>query len=88
MIVRQFRMLLLAREILDAGGRMEDVIKELGLSGFVGEKIVAQARRYSISQLERVYHRLVEWDEAIKSGLYEDEVMLASIAVEFTTRQG
>jgi DNA polymerase-3 subunit delta len=87
MIVRQFRLLLLAREILDTGGRLEEVLKELSLVRFVGEKIVTQARRYSLSQLEIVYHRLLEWDEAIKSGLYEDEIMLESITVEFTSRQ-
>ena len=88
MIVRQFRLLLLTKELLDSGSRLEDVVKELGLSGFVAEKIVAQARRYSLSRLELIYHRLLEWDEAIKSGLFEDEIMLDSIAIEFTTQWG
>ena len=88
MIVRQFRLLLLAREILDAGGRIEDIARALGLAGFVAEKIVSQARRTSLSQLEKVYHRLLEWDETIKNGLYEDEIMLDTMAVEFTIQQG
>ena len=88
MVVRQFRLLLLTKEIIESGGRLEDVVKELGLVGFVAEKLVGQARRYSMSHLEAVYHRLLEWDETIKSGLYEDEIMLETIAVEFTSQKG
>jgi DNA polymerase-3 subunit delta len=88
MVVRQFRLLLLAKEIINSGGRVEEVAKDLGLAGFVAEKLVGQARKYSMSQLEFVYHRLLEWDEAIKSGLYEDEIMLETIAVEFTSHWG
>jgi len=88
MVVRQFRLILLTKEIVESGGRSEDVVKELSLAGFVAEKLVGQARKYSMSQLEVVYHRLLEWDEAIKSGLYEDEIMLETIAIEFTSHLG
>ena len=86
--LRQFRLLLVTKEIIESGGRLEDVVKELGLAGFVAQKLVGQARIYSMSYLEAVYHRLLEWDETIKSGLYKDEIMLETIAVEFTSQKG
>jgi DNA polymerase-3 subunit delta len=82
MIVRQFRLLLLAREILDEGG---DVARQLHLHPFVADKISAQARRFRLSELEAVYHRLVNLDEAIKTGMIEAEIGLDTFIAAFTT---
>ncbi len=68
MIVRQFRLLLLARELQDQGARIPEIASGLGVQPFVAEKIASQARRYRIDQLERIYTRLLELDIAMKSG--------------------
>jgi len=67
MIVRQFRLLLQTREILDEGLEVEDVIRELKLHKYPARKMVGQARRFSISRLQDIYHRLQEIDVQIKS---------------------
>ncbi len=67
MIVRQFRLLLLTREILDENGDLEAVINDLRLAQYPAQKMVGQARRFSIAQLEQIYRRLLEIDEALKS---------------------
>ncbi len=68
MIVRQYRLLLLAREVMDQGGNDGDVMKALGVHSFVARKLVNQARRMRLSQLEKIYRRLLELDLAMKSG--------------------
>jgi len=87
MIVRQFRLLLLAREVLDQGGSAKDVQARLKLrSSFEAGKIAEQARRFSLQTLEGVYRGLLGIDEAIKTGRIEDEVALDGLVAGFTTR--
>jgi len=86
MITRQFRLLLLAREVLDAGGVDRDVKAGAGIkTSYEARKVTAQARRFSLSTLESVYRRLLEIDTAIKTGQIEDEVALDSLVAGVTT---
>lgn len=73
MIVRQFRFLLLAREILDNDGNEQDILRQLTPNPFkihpyVAKKIISQARKFSITQLETIYHLLLDIDQDMKSG--------------------
>jgi DNA polymerase-3 subunit delta len=68
MIVRQFRLLLLSREILDAYGGEAEITKQLNLHPYVGRKISSQARHFSQAQLDRIYHRLLDIDSSLKTG--------------------
>jgi DNA polymerase-3 subunit delta len=86
MVVRQFRLLLLAREILDLGGRESEVARELKIHPFVAEKITAQARHFSSADLENVYYRLLDIDEAVKSGQVEGDVALDTFVAAFTAQ--
>ncbi len=67
MIVRQFRLLIQAREVLD-DGRAGQMATELRVHPFVADKLSSQARRFDISQLEAIYHRLLLLDEEAKTG--------------------
>ncbi len=67
MIVRQFRLLLQAREILDEGGDDGVISGELRQVPFVAKKLANQARRFRMAQLEKIYRRLLEMDEAAKT---------------------
>jgi DNA polymerase-3 subunit delta len=86
MVIRQFRLLLLARETLDAGGRESEVARALKLHPYVANKITSQARHFSLPALERVYHRLLDLDEAMKTGQVEGEVALDTFVAAFTTQ--
>lgn len=68
MIVRQFRLMLQAREILDAGGSPTDVSKQLKQHSYVAQKISGQARQFSLSALEEIYHQLLQIDLEGKTG--------------------
>lgn len=84
MVVRQFRLLLLARETLDYGGGDEDIIRNLKVHPFVARKISTQARNFSISSLEAIYRKLLTVDEAIKSGQVQPDIALETLVVEIT----
>lgn len=84
MVVRQFRLLLLAREVLDAGGNEGDVTRELKIHPFVAGKITPQSRHFTMAELERVYHYLLDIDEAIKTGKMAGDLALDILVAELT----
>ena len=84
MVIRQFRLLLMAREVLDAHGNKDTVAQALGVHPFVAEKTVAQARALTLDALERIYHELVEVDEGVKTSQFTLEVALDMLVVELT----
>jgi len=68
MVVRQFRLLILARDVIDEGGKEEDVKDVLGVHPFVAEKLYNQAKTFTMATLDAIYHRLLAIDEASKTG--------------------
>lgn len=84
MVVRQFRLLLMAREVLDSRGDKEDVAKALGVHPFVAEKTTGQARAFTLPVLERIYRKLLEIDEGVKTGQFSLELALDTLVVELT----
>lgn len=84
MVVRQFRLLIQAREVLDGNGNKEDVIKALGVHPFVAEKAAQQASRFSIESLEAIYHRLLTIDERVKTSQVTLDLAMDTLVVELT----
>jgi DNA polymerase-3 subunit delta len=81
MIVRQFRLLLLVREILDAGGgqaQIEDALRgePFRVTGWMAKNLIPQARKFSLAGLEDIYRRLLALDETLKSSQMESSVAL------------
>lgn len=85
MIVRQFRLLIQAREILDGRGNQNDVARALGVHPFVAGKAAAQASRFSVESLEYVYRRLLAIDEGVKTGQLALDLAMDTLVVELTT---
>jgi len=84
MVVRQFRLLIQAREILDGRGSKDDVARALGVHPFVAEKTTGQAARFSIESLEAIYHRLLKIDEGVKTSQLTLELAMDTLVVELT----
>ena len=84
MIVRQFRLLLLTREILDHNGMEADIAKRLKLHPFVARKIAAQARHFSQNQLDTIYHLLLEIDSQTKTGIMDVDLNIDLLIAEIT----
>ncbi len=79
MVLRQFRLLLQTREILDNRGNVQ---AELKLYPFIVKKLTAQARHFSISTLEEIYRRLLVIDEEAKTGKTALDLSLEMLVVE------
>lgn len=84
MVVRQFRLLLQAREILDGRGNKDDVARALGVHPFVAEKTAQQAAYFSIETLEAIYRRLLQIDEGVKTSQVTLDLALDTLVVELT----
>jgi DNA polymerase-3 subunit delta len=82
MVIRQFRLLLQTREMLDEGAGTPQIQKTLGLHEYVAGKITGQAGHFSIQKLEVIYHRLLEIDEAAKTGQVPLDLSLDTLIVE------
>ena len=82
MIVRQFRLLLQAREAIEVGERPIDSLK---VHPFVAGKIAEQARNFQLRELEAIYQQLMQLDLAVKTGKADLalnlEGVIAAIAV-------
>lgn len=68
MIHRQFRLLIQAREIIDEGGSVQQIEKELKVLNFIARKLYTQAQRFNLRQLLDIFSRLLVIDEGIKTG--------------------
>jgi DNA polymerase III subunit delta len=84
MVVRQFRLLIQAREILDGRGNRDDVARALGIHPFVAEKATQQAARFSIEALEAIYHQLLNIDERVKTSQITLDLAMDTLVVELT----
>jgi DNA polymerase III subunit delta len=82
MIIRQFRLLLQTRELIDEGGSMQFISKALGQPDFVARKLFGQAQRFSLSRLENIYRRLMEVDESMKRSTMPADLALDMFIAE------
>ena len=83
MVVRQFRLLIQVRELLDEG-LGQSVAQEMHLYPRMANDLTTQARRFSMPQLEQIYHHLLDIDEAIKSSRVSADLALDTFFVELS----
>ncbi len=76
MIVRQFRLLVQTRAILDARGSSQTVREELGQVQFVADKLCRQAGAFTSEKLKRIYQQLLEFDYQFKTSSSEPTAAL------------
>ena len=76
MIVRQFRLLLMAKAYLEAGNRPDGLAEALDVHPYAASKLPAQAANFSMAQLERIYRRLLDYDVEIKTGRIKPDLAL------------
>jgi DNA polymerase-3 subunit delta len=89
MVIRQFRLLLLVREILDGGGGGDELaakLRFLRVKKWMSRKLIPQAKRFSLPVLEEIYHRLLNLDEDVKSSLIPVDLALQIFVSELTNQ--
>jgi DNA polymerase III subunit delta len=79
MIVRQYRLLLQARELLNGRASENEVAAALKMKPYPAGKICAQARNFTLEDLERIYRRLLDYDTGIKTGQIEAAAALDTL---------
>lgn len=86
MIVRQFRLLIQVRELLDEnpGLSPEDIASEIGVHPYPIKKILPQAKLFKLPQLKKIYRQLSEVDQAIKTGRLDDKLALDLLITSLT----
>lgn len=85
MIIRQFRLLILAREVIDHGGRKPHIEQALKVHPYVAEKLEKQASLFDMIQLKEIYHRLLTTDEYMKTGQMDPKIAMEMFVSEMST---
>lgn len=86
MITRQFRIITQVKELAGQGLHQAAIQSRLGLHRFVAQKALAQARNFSLGQLSNIYRKILETDEAIKTGRLQPELALDILVAELVAR--
>lgn len=88
LVLRQFRLLILARDVLDSGGTFADIkiLPGYNNSEYVAKKIMEQVKNFNIQSLKMIYHRLLAMDEAGKTGVMPLETSLHTFIIEVTSQ--
>lgn len=68
MFVRQFRMMIQVKELIEKNMRPPEISKETKIHSFVVGKVAQQAKSFSMRQLEQVYAHLLDIDVKVKIG--------------------
>lgn len=80
MITRQFRQLWKTRALLAQGVPQKELARRIGINPYFLNNLLAQAGRFSDEQLQAIYPRLLEVDQALKSSgdprAYLDQLVL------------
>lgn len=82
MIIRQFRLLIQARELMDGGGNKNQIEKILKVHPYVAEKVEKQTALFDMTQLKEIYHRLLTTDEYMKTGVMEPKLAIEMFVSE------
>jgi DNA polymerase-3 subunit delta len=86
MVIRQFRLLLLAREVIDGRGSLQDAQRSIREAPYSVEKAYKQAGRFAMPALESIYHKLLEMDEGAKTSQVPLDLALDTFIVELTRK--
>jgi len=86
MIVRQFRLLIQVRELVDENPAQDHfaIAKTIGSHPYPIQKLMPQVKLFTLEQLKRIFHQLSEVDQAIKTGKLEDKLALDMLVASLT----
>ena len=75
-IARQYRLLLLTKELLEQRTRPAEIARRLQVQPFVIQRLLKQAPGYTIPRLRQAYQRLLAADLSVKRGAHDEETAL------------
>ena len=86
MIVRQFRLLIQVRELVEENPGQDhfSIAKTIGSHPYPIQKLMPQVKLFSLEQLKKIFHQLSEVDQAIKTGQLEGGLALDLLIASLT----
>jgi DNA polymerase III subunit delta len=89
MIARQIRLILAAKDLAQEKKlKPEEIRRELHIShGFIVDKLLRQGQQFSAEELEAIQGRVLETDQAIKTGRIEPRLALELLTLEICHRR-
>ena len=86
MIIRQFRLLIQVRELLDENPGLDHlkIAQTLGSHPYPIQKIMPQAKLFTMDKLKEIYHQLTEVDKKIKTNKLEDDLAMDLLIASLT----
>ena len=78
-IVREFRMMLKAKILTEAGESVEEAAKEAGVPPFKVAEFSQRLRKFSKEELQRLFERLIDVDSRLKGGALRPERVLEEL---------
>ncbi|MEM7331045.1 MAG: DNA polymerase III subunit delta [Chloroflexota bacterium] len=82
MFIRQFRLLVQAKSLLDTGTSPATVASEMKIHKFVGQKLIQQSKGFTLNQLKSIYQHLLNIDVQVKTGEIEMGTALNLLVAE------
>lgn len=84
LLARQYRQLLTARRMEEAGLARQEIVSGLGVPPFAAGKIISCARSYQVSELETAVRDFVDAEEAVKTGRLGDVMSVELLIVKYS----
>lgn len=75
MLIRQFRILLQARELIDTEPNHYTVASRLQIPPFIAQKAIRDAQKFTLDELKGIYQQLLQIDMKIKSTQEDPRLM-------------
>lgn len=76
MVVYGFRNLILVKGLADLGNNSSQIVAKLKMHPFVVSKTLSQIKRFTMPQLKLIYSKLLNAEQAIKTGKNEPRLIL------------
>ncbi|AMP20739.1 hypothetical protein AZF37_05725 [endosymbiont 'TC1' of Trimyema compressum] len=83
MVIREFRLMLLAKWLVERRGSKDDLIKSLKVHPFVGGRLYTRTKQFSFTVIKSYLNRLYELEEKIKTGKGDSKILLTSTLMAF-----
>lgn len=82
MIMRQFRILLQIKQLVEEGKNKNEIVSQTKLHPFVVQKSMAQSKNFSLPVLKIIFDKLVGIDQGVKTGTVDLVTVLDLIIVK------
>lgn len=86
MIARQFRLLLMAKDLIGQGYSEKAVASQLQIHPYVAQKCIKQARSFKIEELKKDLEKILDADASIKGGRQEPMMALELLIVSLCSK--